>query len=218
VVGVLWFRHLQVPVMWSKVGYPCLKPLASWFQDFKARISFFNEWLQNVEMKCYWVPGFFFPQVSQPLSFLALSELCRLLLSGHPVGHTISRRPLALWAGSLALTGSLDGAGVVGMQPRAWKLGVYVDRTVMTDARLGWNGTLRLLLLWLAGLPHWRAADVCAQVRHPHRHAQLWLRGAARVDGGRGGDGRGRRCADQRSLHGRSTMERSEGECVLRFY
>jgi hypothetical protein len=74
----------QVPVMWSKVGYPCLKPLASWFEDFKARISFFNEWLQNVEMKCYWVPGFFFPQVSQPLSFLALSELCRLLLSWPP--------------------------------------------------------------------------------------------------------------------------------------
>jgi len=69
VVGVLLFRESreQVPVMWSKVGYPCLKPLASWFEDLKARIVFFNEWLQNVEMKCYWVPGFFFPQVSEPL-------------------------------------------------------------------------------------------------------------------------------------------------------
>lgn len=68
--------------MWSKVGYPCLKPLASWFEDLKARVTFFNEWLQNVEMKCYWVPGFFFPQVSE----FVLSEL---LFSGDVlVGHT----------------------------------------------------------------------------------------------------------------------------------
>ena len=52
----------QVPVMWSSVGYPCLKPLASWIEDHHARIAFFRKWLLEVEMKCYWVPGFFFPQ------------------------------------------------------------------------------------------------------------------------------------------------------------
>mmetsp|Transcript_40474 Transcript_40474/g.77355 ORF Transcript_40474/g.77355 Transcript_40474/m.77355 type:complete len:681 (+) Transcript_40474:420-2462(+) len=52
----------QVPEMWSKVGYPCLKPLASWVDDFHQRVAFFRLWLGSVEMKCYWVPGFFFPQ------------------------------------------------------------------------------------------------------------------------------------------------------------
>jgi len=52
----------QVPEMWSKVGYPCLKPLATWILDFHLRITFFGEWLQRANMECYWVPGFFFPQ------------------------------------------------------------------------------------------------------------------------------------------------------------
>lgn len=69
---------MQVPEMWSKVGYPCLKPLASWFEDFKLRVVFFREWLENVEMKCYWVPGFFFPQVRIPLEFSNLLTVLKL--------------------------------------------------------------------------------------------------------------------------------------------
>jgi len=52
----------QVPVMWSSVGYPCLKPLASWINDFHARVDFFRRWMEHAEMPCYWLPGFFFPQ------------------------------------------------------------------------------------------------------------------------------------------------------------
>jgi dynein heavy chain len=52
----------QVPQVWESVGYPCLKPLASWLVDYHARIAFFRTWMEEAELKCYWVPGFFFPQ------------------------------------------------------------------------------------------------------------------------------------------------------------
>eukprot|EP00958_Prasinococcus_capsulatus_P007761 scaffold712_cov404-Prasinococcus_capsulatus_cf.AAC.19 len=52
----------QVPAMWISVGYPCLKPLASWIQDFSKRMAFMRSWLEDGAPKCYWLPGFFFPQ------------------------------------------------------------------------------------------------------------------------------------------------------------
>lgn len=52
----------QVPEMWEKVAYPSLKPLSSWIKDYHARIAFMRSWLVNGPPKCFWLPGFFFPQ------------------------------------------------------------------------------------------------------------------------------------------------------------
>ena len=52
----------QVPILWEKVGYPSLKPLASWTKDYFRRMEFFNGWIEDGEPKSYWMPGFFFPQ------------------------------------------------------------------------------------------------------------------------------------------------------------
>ena len=52
----------QVPDMWAKAGYPSLKPLASWFTDFIARIAFMKMWLVDGTPKSFWISGFFFPQ------------------------------------------------------------------------------------------------------------------------------------------------------------
>jgi dynein heavy chain len=52
----------QVPELWSKVGYPSLKPLASWVKDYHQRITFMHSWLTEGVPKCFWLPGFFFPQ------------------------------------------------------------------------------------------------------------------------------------------------------------
>lgn len=51
-----------VPANWGKVAYPSLKPLASWYIDLKARVTFMDDWLQNGTPKSYWISGLFFPQ------------------------------------------------------------------------------------------------------------------------------------------------------------
>lgn len=51
-----------VPANWSKVAYPSLKPLASWFIDLLARVIFMDDWLVNGTPKSYWISGLFFPQ------------------------------------------------------------------------------------------------------------------------------------------------------------
>lgn len=53
---------LQVPQIWAKVAYPCLKPLGSWFKDYLRRVSFMRKWLTEGQPSCFWLPGFFFPQ------------------------------------------------------------------------------------------------------------------------------------------------------------
>ena len=57
------FLYGKVPLLWSKVGYPCLKPLSSWYPDFLARMAFLRTWMQNGNPASYWISGFFFPQV-----------------------------------------------------------------------------------------------------------------------------------------------------------
>lgn len=56
------FLFQRVPPSWEKAGYPCLKPLASWTEDFFGRIAFVGAWLMEGPRPSYWVPGFFFPQ------------------------------------------------------------------------------------------------------------------------------------------------------------
>lgn len=52
----------QVPEAWARYAYPSLKPLASWVADYHARIAFMRSWLQLGTPRCFWLPGFFFPQ------------------------------------------------------------------------------------------------------------------------------------------------------------
>lgn len=49
-----------VPDMWASVGYPSLKPLGSWVNDFLARIEFMGGWIKNGKPNIYWISGFFF--------------------------------------------------------------------------------------------------------------------------------------------------------------
>jgi dynein heavy chain len=56
------FLNNKVPVPWEKVGYPSLKPLASWIDDLILRFDFIGSWLYNGNPKTYWIPSFFFPQ------------------------------------------------------------------------------------------------------------------------------------------------------------
>ncbi|CAM9936766.1 unnamed protein product [Ectocarpus sp. 6 AP-2014] len=56
------FLFQRVPPSWEKAGYPCLKPLASWTEDFFGRIAFIGAWLSEGPRSSYWLPGFFFPQ------------------------------------------------------------------------------------------------------------------------------------------------------------
>jgi len=57
----LKMQNNQVPDNWTKVGYPCLKPLSSWFLDFLERLTFFRTWCEEGNPTAYWLPGFFFP-------------------------------------------------------------------------------------------------------------------------------------------------------------
>lgn len=55
------FIDNKVPLIWEKVGYPCLKPLGSWFKDMIQRIEVIGDWLYNGPPISYWTPAFFFP-------------------------------------------------------------------------------------------------------------------------------------------------------------
>lgn len=56
------FVFQKVPQTWEEAGYPCLKPLPSWVEDFFARIDFMSKWLVSGPRNAYWLSGFFFPQ------------------------------------------------------------------------------------------------------------------------------------------------------------
>lgn len=56
------FIFQRVPSEWENAGYPCLKPLLSWTEDFFQRIDFVGSWLLNGPRPSYWLSGFFFPQ------------------------------------------------------------------------------------------------------------------------------------------------------------
>lgn len=53
---------VQLPALWNKVAYPCLKPLALWFKDYLQRMVFMRRWLTEGVPPCFWLSGFFFPQ------------------------------------------------------------------------------------------------------------------------------------------------------------
>lgn len=52
----------RVPILWSRVAYPSLKPLGAWVSDLHARIAFMQEWLVSGPPNSFWMSGFFFPQ------------------------------------------------------------------------------------------------------------------------------------------------------------
>lgn len=56
------FVFQKVPPAWEEAGYPCLKPLPSWVEDFMARVDFMGRWLVQGPRPSYWLSGFFFPQ------------------------------------------------------------------------------------------------------------------------------------------------------------
>jgi dynein heavy chain len=58
----LKMQNNQVPDNWSKIAYPSLKPLSSWFKDLIDRVDFMRNWLMTGNPSSYWVPGMFFPQ------------------------------------------------------------------------------------------------------------------------------------------------------------
>lgn len=51
----------SVPKIWQQVSYPSLKPLGSWIEDLKQRVSFMRVWAKTGHPKAYWLSGFFFP-------------------------------------------------------------------------------------------------------------------------------------------------------------
>jgi len=61
-VMYLSLQNNVVPPNWAKVGYPSLKPLASWFADLLKRVVDINSWLVEGIPKSFWISGMFFPQ------------------------------------------------------------------------------------------------------------------------------------------------------------
>ena len=43
------------------LGYPSLKPLASWVDDLILRFEFLSKWLYEGAPNSYWLSAFFFP-------------------------------------------------------------------------------------------------------------------------------------------------------------
>eukprot|EP01004_Peranema_trichophorum_P007889 NODE_665_length_2487_cov_73.067682_g570_i0.p1 GENE.NODE_665_length_2487_cov_73.067682_g570_i0~~NODE_665_length_2487_cov_73.067682_g570_i0.p1 ORF type:complete len:811 (+),score=165.77 NODE_665_length_2487_cov_73.067682_g570_i0:206-2434(+) len=56
------FLYQKVPMIWTRVAYPSLKPLGSWFRDLLERIEFLRGWMIRGPPPSFWISGFFFPQ------------------------------------------------------------------------------------------------------------------------------------------------------------
>jgi dynein heavy chain len=54
-------QNNQVPLNWSKVAYPSLKPLSSWYKDMLQRVKFMYDWLMEGNPNSYWLSGMIFP-------------------------------------------------------------------------------------------------------------------------------------------------------------
>ena len=53
----------KVPLLWSAVAYPSLKPLGAWVTDLLDRLSFLDGWMaKGISPTIYWISGFFFTQ------------------------------------------------------------------------------------------------------------------------------------------------------------
>jgi dynein heavy chain len=55
-------QNNQVPAVWTKAAYPCLKPLSSWFPDMILRVEFLRDWIEQGIPTGFWINAFFFPQ------------------------------------------------------------------------------------------------------------------------------------------------------------
>jgi len=52
----------KLPVLWSKVSYPSLKPLSSYVAELLERLAFFQSWLDDGPPVVFQMPHFFFVQ------------------------------------------------------------------------------------------------------------------------------------------------------------
>ena len=52
----------KLPVLWSKVSYPSLKPLSSYIAELLERLAFFQSWLDDAPPTIFQMPHFFFVQ------------------------------------------------------------------------------------------------------------------------------------------------------------
>ena len=55
-------RFQKVPPSWLKAGYPSLKSLSGWIDDFVCRWDTLESWIKEGPPIIYWLSGYFFPQ------------------------------------------------------------------------------------------------------------------------------------------------------------
>ena len=83
------FQNNQVPNLWTAAAYPSLKPLGSWVKDFHRRIDFFLSWLVKGEPKCFWLPGFYYPQGFMTGALQAHARRYKLAIDTLSFGYSI---------------------------------------------------------------------------------------------------------------------------------
>ena len=144
----------KVPGLWEDVGYPSLKPLASWILDLINRVDFISHWLYGGPPSSYLLPAFFFPQGFMTSALQTYARKNQIAIDTLKFKSNVRKEYHSMDKNSK--DGPEDGVNIHGLflQGARWN----VDEGKVADSK---KGVLfyELPIIWLEPIPENRQDD-----------------------------------------------------------
>lgn len=144
-----------VPVEWTRLAYPSMKPLSDWFIDLLLRIEQVAKWRETLRLPpSVWISGFFRPHALFAAARQAHSRSIGVPISEIELQYTVT--PYT-WEGVThadtdAEDGSRQGIFVHGLFLQGASWDVYENKIVQQHAYRGDTGPVRLPVVKISSL------------------------------------------------------------------